>query len=130
MGSDLKSSAAAQSAGPGGRPDNASRRRRPQDSQASATPTNLPAPVFAASQLPSHDEIARRAFAIYEAEGRPQGRAAEHWRRAEQQLFEQFAHKQPAPKFADGHPAATSGSTTAKAGERPTGWPLSAAYER
>jgi hypothetical protein len=35
---------------------------------------------------PSHDEIARRAYALYEAEGRPDGRHLEHWTRAESEL--------------------------------------------
>src|SRR4051812_13973036 len=32
------------------------------------------------------DEISRRAQAIWEAEGRPEGRAEEHWSRAEREL--------------------------------------------
>jgi hypothetical protein len=35
---------------------------------------------------PTHDEIARRAYAIFEQEGRPEGRELEHWLRAEAQL--------------------------------------------
>ena len=34
----------------------------------------------------SHDEILRRAQAIWEEEGRPEGRAEEHWIRAEREL--------------------------------------------
>ena len=33
-----------------------------------------------------HDEISRRAQAIWEEEGRPEGRAEEHWIRAEREL--------------------------------------------
>jgi hypothetical protein len=33
-----------------------------------------------------HDEISRRAQAIWEEEGRPEGRAEEHWMRAEHEL--------------------------------------------
>ena len=32
------------------------------------------------------EEIARLAFRFYEEEGRPDGRAAEHWRRAEEEF--------------------------------------------
>ena len=34
----------------------------------------------------SHDEISRRAQDIWEKEGRPEGRAEEHWTRAENEL--------------------------------------------
>ena len=37
-------------------------------------------------QAPTHEEIAICAQAIYEREGRPQGRAMEHWLAAEKQL--------------------------------------------
>jgi hypothetical protein len=36
---------------------------------------------------PTHDEIAAYARRIYETEGRPEGRAMEHWLQAEQQLI-------------------------------------------
>ena len=81
MGADPKSSLAQPSSQQPGRSENLARRRRQADSPASTTaPAAAVQPVFAASRLPTHDEIGRRAFAIYEAEGRPQGRAAEHWR--------------------------------------------------
>ncbi len=35
---------------------------------------------------PSYDEIAMRAYAIYEREGRPEGRDVEHWLQAETEL--------------------------------------------
>ena len=35
---------------------------------------------------PTHDEIAARAQRIYESEGRPQGRALQHWLQAEAEL--------------------------------------------
>lgn len=35
---------------------------------------------------PSRDEIAKRAYAIYEASGRQEGHALEHWLQAERQL--------------------------------------------
>jgi hypothetical protein len=34
----------------------------------------------------SHDEIASRAQQLWEAEGKPDGKADEHWRRAEAEL--------------------------------------------
>jgi hypothetical protein len=37
-------------------------------------------------QEPTHEEIAACAQAIYEREGRPQGRATQHWLQAEAQL--------------------------------------------
>lgn len=37
-------------------------------------------------QAPTHDEIAICAQGIYEREGRPQGRATQHWLQAESQL--------------------------------------------
>ena len=37
---------------------------------------------------PSQDEITRRARALWEEEGRPEGRAEEHWLRAESELRE------------------------------------------
>ena len=40
-------------------------------------------------QKPTHDEIAACAQHIYENEGRPQGKAMEHWLRAENQLSAQ-----------------------------------------
>lgn len=36
--------------------------------------------------LLSHNEIARRAYQLWEAEGRPYGSAVRHWLRAESQL--------------------------------------------
>ncbi|GEM_PF-2686452 len=38
------------------------------------------------NQKPTHEEIAALAQRIYETEGRPQGRAMEHWLQAEAQL--------------------------------------------
>jgi hypothetical protein len=35
---------------------------------------------------PTHEQIAVRAYALYEMEGRPHGRDAEHWARAEAEL--------------------------------------------
>jgi hypothetical protein len=48
---------------------------------------------------PSEDEISRRALEIWEQEGRPEGRALEHWLRAQSELSrrsEQIRAKSPA----------------------------------
>lgn len=36
--------------------------------------------------VPSQEDISRRAQALWEAEGRPEGKAEEHWGRAENEL--------------------------------------------
>lgn len=36
---------------------------------------------------PAHEEIAARAYAIFEERGRPEGRDLEHWLEAEAQLL-------------------------------------------
>lgn len=38
-----------------------------------------------------HDAIARRAYEIYERDGRPEGRALEHWRQAEAEILAERA---------------------------------------
>lgn len=59
-----------------------------------------------ASRKPTQEEISRRAHDIWEQSGRPEGRALEHWLRAEQELrlerdqaekFEQGAGAFPVP---------------------------------
>ena len=35
---------------------------------------------------PHHEKIARRAYEIFVAEGRPNGREVEHWKQAEAEL--------------------------------------------
>lgn len=48
--------------------------------KAKRTVKPLPAPVI------TSEEIARRAYFIWEQQGRPAGKEAEHWKLAEQQL--------------------------------------------
>lgn len=36
--------------------------------------------------MPDNEQIRRRAYEIWEREGRPEGREAEHWRRAAEEL--------------------------------------------
>jgi hypothetical protein len=45
------------------------------------------AAASAAPVRPSHEEIARRAYEIWCAEGRPEGREADHWLAAERTLI-------------------------------------------
>jgi len=53
-------------------------------------------------RAPTHDEIAARARALWLAEGRPEGRATEHWLEAERQLRRSaFADVDRLPKEAD-----------------------------
>jgi len=40
---------------------------------------------------PTHEEIAIRAYELYEASGRPEGRDGEHWLEAERELTEKYA---------------------------------------
>jgi hypothetical protein len=51
-------------------------------------------------QEPTHDEIAARAQSIYEREGRPQGRAMQHWLQAETQLNAERKNAAEAPSSA------------------------------
>lgn len=54
-------------------------------------------------QVVSQDAIAQRAYEIWEREGRPEGRAAEHWFRAVSELKAQNSsttHEFPANKAA------------------------------
>jgi hypothetical protein len=50
----------------------------------------------------THDDIAKRAYAIWEREGQPDGRDAEHWRMAEEQLAQEgdggTPPRSPAPR--------------------------------
>ena len=55
-------------------------------------------------QAPTHDEIAAAARRIYEMEGRPEGKAMQHWLQAEAQLI---AERKPAAKAASAAPVET-----------------------
>ena len=44
--------------------------------------------------MPTHDEIAICARHIYEAEGRPQGKAMEHWLQAEARIAPDARHRE------------------------------------
>jgi hypothetical protein len=61
-------------------------------------------------QEPTHEEIAICAQGIYEREGRPQGKATQHWLQAEAQLIAE-------------RKAAASGTTPAKPAAKPSASP-------
>jgi hypothetical protein len=44
---------------------------------------------------PSHDEVARRAYELFEARGGEPGHELEHWLDAERQLSQTFATHSP-----------------------------------
>jgi hypothetical protein len=46
-----------------------------------------------ASAGPSYDDIAARAYAIWKAQGCPEGRENEHWREAEEELMSRTASR-------------------------------------
>lgn len=63
----------------------------------------------------SREQIIRdTAYAIWEAEGRPDGRAAEHWRMAEVQVVASTA---PPPRATRKAPARSAASKTAGDGK-------------
>ncbi len=78
-----------------------------------------------ANQGPTHQEITARAHRIYEAEGRPEGKAMEHWLQAEAQLAAErkgAAETSQATTAAKPTPPAAKPATApANTGTRP-GW--------
>ena len=64
---------------------------------------------------PTHDEIAACAQRIYETEGRPQGKALEHWLRAEAQLSAGRKNESPSlvKNVANQFPASPNGGRNA-----------------
>lgn len=60
-------------------------------------------------QEPTHQEIAARALAIYEREGRPEGRSEQHWLQAESELIAE--RKMPASSSTAKPAAAPAGKT-------------------
>lgn len=60
--------------------------------------------------------IRERAYAIWEAEGRPDGRAFDHWDRASREIFERLTPPRPIANPADQPPA-----RKAKSRKRPFG---------
>jgi hypothetical protein len=70
-------------------------------------------------------EIAKRSYLIWETEGRPDGKALDHWLRAKAALESEAAPGASAPPnraragAAPRKPRSTSGARTAKAGKAP-----------
>ena len=60
------------------------------------------------------ERIRQRAHEIWESEGRPQGRDADHWSRAEQELKNEMGNEQPA-QDAEPELAQTAKPTRARA---------------
>jgi hypothetical protein len=67
-------------------------------------------------EMPTHDEIAACARRIYEMEGRPEGKAMEHWLRAEAQLI---AERKALAAVTPAKPAPAASATAAPRGN---GW--------
>lgn len=57
----------------------------------------------------TEDRIRDRAYALWEAEGHPDGRDREHWARAERELTEEMELDVSETEEAERRPAAASG---------------------
>jgi hypothetical protein len=66
---------------------------------------------------PTHAEISARAHAIWEQEGRPEGKRAEHWHQAERELREAI-HQAPGVGSPSGDPRVPHGNGRADASAR------------
>jgi hypothetical protein len=53
----------------------------------------------------TYEQIAARAYEIWQQEGKPQGRETEHWLRAEEELNSQDLKKQKGKKISSKDPA-------------------------
>jgi len=68
----------------------------------------------ATANAPSHEAIAQRAHEIWENEGRPEGRAMEHWLRAVSELKAQSNGSHSEPRESQPRPARRTTPTTEK----------------
>jgi hypothetical protein len=68
------------------------------------------------AQNASHETVAEVAYRLYEAEGRPEGRAAEHWRKAEELVSNRSLTPQSAPVEISAK--ATAPNRSSRAGKR------------
>jgi hypothetical protein len=59
-------------------------------------------------------EITKRAHAIWEREGRPEGKAADHWQRAEAEIAAESTPKAARPKASAKAAVAAPEATTAR----------------
>lgn len=55
--------------------------------------SEIPSSLDAPDAHPTHEEIAIRAYEIYEASGSVEGHDGEHWLEAERELEERYASK-------------------------------------
>ncbi|NDP40313.1 MAG: copper-translocating P-type ATPase [Rhodoferax sp.] len=62
-----------------------------------------------ATPKPTQDEVAKKAYALYEKEGRPQGHAEQHWSDAQAQLQPGSATRPEPPAHSDEHEEAHQG---------------------
>ena len=60
--------------------------RKPGKRTVAGTPHEPKAVAAGGGDRDTHDRISRRAYQIWEEEGWPQGREAEHWSRAEREI--------------------------------------------
>ena len=65
--------------------------KRPPAVAADTTTTVETTTKSVETRVPSHDEIARRAFELFVARGRQHGRAHEDWLTAERELRERYS---------------------------------------
>ena len=71
-----------------------------QKSQSTAASKNAQvatSSALAASAAPPREKIAERAYQIWQASGRPNGRANEHWAQAERELRASMLSGRPIP---------------------------------
>lgn len=60
----------------------------PEKREEQRTPTTQASPPAAqAKSRPSQEQISKRAYEIWEAHGRPEGKDQEHWCQAERELM-------------------------------------------
>jgi hypothetical protein len=56
-------------------------------SESTPKPAGAPGPASSLHVVPpTEEQVRRRAYEIYEAQGRPEGRHEEHWRQAEKEV--------------------------------------------
>lgn len=75
-----------------------------------------------AYQAPTHDEIAACARRIYETEGRPEGRAMQHWLEAEAQLVAERKAQAASPNTKTPASKPLNAASPAAATARGEGW--------
>ncbi|MCX5658191.1 MAG: DUF2934 domain-containing protein [Planctomycetota bacterium] len=90
-------------------------------SQAAAGQETRNAPTASTpSPTPTHDDIARRAYDIYIRSGKKEGRCAQNWSQAEQELKRAIAASYATPQTETKSAAATFAAPTAGGTTKPT----------